>query len=120
MAGTVGVLMPPPLAVPAELVKQATEEDNAGNYQKAFQLYMASLDYFTTHLKYEKNPSAKKAITAKVGAASACKPAWAGAAWAPRGQRAGVLQGPVAEGGEGDTEWAAGPAHGPDPRHTSS
>lgn len=27
---------------------------------------MAALDYFTTHLKYEKNPSAKKAITAKV------------------------------------------------------
>ncbi|KAL6779965.1 VPS4 [Auxenochlorella protothecoides x Auxenochlorella symbiontica] len=49
-----------------ELVKQATEEDNAGNYQKAFQLYMASLDYFTTHLKYEKNPSAKSAITVKV------------------------------------------------------
>ncbi|KAK2076201.1 Protein SUPPRESSOR OF K(+) TRANSPORT GROWTH DEFT 1 [Prototheca wickerhamii] len=49
-----------------ELVKQAATEDNAGNYQKAFQLYMAALDYFTTHLKYEKNPSAKKAITAKV------------------------------------------------------
>lgn len=27
---------------------------------------MASLDYFTTHLKYEKNPSAKSAITVKV------------------------------------------------------
>ncbi|KDD74938.1 AAA+ ATPase [Helicosporidium sp. ATCC 50920] len=49
-----------------ELVKQATEEDNAGNYAKAFQLYMNALDYFTTHLKYEKNPSAKKAITTKV------------------------------------------------------
>ena len=41
-------------------------EDNAGNYESALRLYKSSLEYFSTHLKYEKNPSAKKAITAKV------------------------------------------------------
>ena len=40
-------------------------EDNAGNYQKAFDLYKIALDYFSTHLKYEKNPRLKEAITAK-------------------------------------------------------
>lgn len=42
------------------------QEDNAGNYQKAFDLYKIALEYFSTHLKYEKNPRAKEAITAKV------------------------------------------------------
>lgn len=46
-------------------VKQAVEEDNAGNYAKAFSLYMNSLEYFKTHLKYEKNPKIKEAITQK-------------------------------------------------------
>jgi hypothetical protein len=47
-------------------VKEAVVEDNAGNYPKAFDLYKIALDYFSTHLKYEKNPRAKEAITAKV------------------------------------------------------
>ena len=46
-------------------VKQAVQEDNAGNYAKAFPLYMNALEYFKTHLKYEKNPKIKEAITQK-------------------------------------------------------
>ncbi|XP_024029230.1 protein SUPPRESSOR OF K(+) TRANSPORT GROWTH DEFECT 1 isoform X1 [Morus notabilis] len=48
-----------------EYVKQAVQEDNAGNYSKAFCLYMNALEYFKTHLKYEKNPKIKEAITQK-------------------------------------------------------
>ena len=48
-----------------EYVKQAVDEDNAGNYAKALELYKVALEYFSTHLKYEKNPKAKDAITAK-------------------------------------------------------
>uniref|UniRef100_A0A9I9DNY8 Protein SUPPRESSOR OF K(+) TRANSPORT GROWTH DEFECT 1 n=1 Tax=Cucumis melo TaxID=3656 RepID=A0A9I9DNY8_CUCME len=48
-----------------EYVKQAVHEDNAGNYAKAFSLYMNALEYFKTHLKYEKNPKIKEAITQK-------------------------------------------------------
>lgn len=48
-----------------EYVKKAVEEDNAGNYVKAFPLYMNALEYFKTHLKYEKNPKIKEAITHK-------------------------------------------------------
>jgi hypothetical protein len=52
-----------------ELVKEAVAEDNAGNYENAVRLYLAALEYFSTHLKYDKNPASKKAITAKVRAA---------------------------------------------------
>ncbi|KAJ6365425.1 hypothetical protein OIU76_030241 [Salix suchowensis] len=48
-----------------EYVKQAVQEDNAGNYSKAFPLYMNALEYFRTHLKYEKNPKIREAITQK-------------------------------------------------------
>ncbi|KAL6967034.1 Vacuolar protein sorting-associated protein 4B [Sarracenia purpurea var. burkii] len=48
-----------------EYVKQAVHEDDAGNYAKAFPLYMNALEYFKTHLKYEKNPKIKEAITQK-------------------------------------------------------
>ncbi|KAM3290406.1 hypothetical protein P3S67_018695 [Capsicum chacoense] len=48
-----------------EYVKQAIEEDKAGNYARAFPLYMDALEYFKTHLKYEKNPKMKEAITLK-------------------------------------------------------
>ena len=43
-----------------EYVKQAVQEDDARNYSKAFPLYMNA-----THLKYEKNPKIKEAITQK-------------------------------------------------------
>ncbi|KAF7820366.1 protein SUPPRESSOR OF K(+) TRANSPORT GROWTH DEFECT 1-like [Senna tora] len=49
----------------AEYVKQAVHEDDAGNYKKAFTLYMSALEYLKTHLKYEKNPKIKEAITQK-------------------------------------------------------
>ncbi|KAM0053083.1 putative vesicle-fusing ATPase [Helianthus debilis subsp. tardiflorus] len=48
-----------------EYVKQAVQEDNARNYAKPFPLYMNALEYFKTHLKYEKNPKIREAITQK-------------------------------------------------------
>ncbi|OIT06422.1 PREDICTED: protein SUPPRESSOR OF K(+) TRANSPORT GROWTH DEFECT 1-like [Nicotiana attenuata] len=48
-----------------EYVNQAVQEDNAGNYAKAFPLYMNALEYFKTHLKYEKDPKIKEAINKK-------------------------------------------------------
>ena len=50
----------------AEYVKEAVQEDTAGNYAKALELYKIALEYFSTHLKYEKNPRARDAIIAKV------------------------------------------------------
>ncbi|KAM0070941.1 putative vesicle-fusing ATPase [Helianthus debilis subsp. tardiflorus] len=48
-----------------EYVKQAVQEDNAGNYAKLFPPYMNALEYFKTHLKYEKNPKIREAVTQK-------------------------------------------------------
>ena len=48
-----------------DFVKEAVAEDTAGNYEKALSLYINALEYFKTHLKYEKNPRSKEAITAK-------------------------------------------------------
>lgn len=53
-----------------EYVKQAVEADQAQDYPRALELYTAALEYFKTHLKYEKNPRAKEAIQAKVLPAS--------------------------------------------------
>lgn len=49
-----------------EYVKEAVAEDKAENYERALELYMHALEYFSTHLKYEKNPRSKEAITNKV------------------------------------------------------
>lgn len=49
-----------------EYVKEAVTEDKNENYERAFELYMTALEYFKTHLKYEKNPRSKEAITVKV------------------------------------------------------
>jgi vacuolar protein-sorting-associated protein 4 len=49
-----------------EKATQAVQEDEAGNYDKALTLYLASLDYFKTYLKYEKNEKIKQTITEKV------------------------------------------------------
>ena len=57
-----------------EYVKEAVAEDRAENYEKAFELYMTALEYFKTHLKYEKNPKSKEAITAKVRITMSCTP----------------------------------------------
>ena len=51
-----------------ELVKEAVAEDNTHNYEKALQLYLPALDYFSEHLKYEKNPASKARITEKARA----------------------------------------------------
>mmetsp|Transcript_16506 Transcript_16506/g.49413 ORF Transcript_16506/g.49413 Transcript_16506/m.49413 type:complete len:438 (+) Transcript_16506:269-1582(+) len=48
-----------------EYVKEAVQEDNNNNYDKAYELYKIALEYFSTHLKYEKNPRSKAAITEK-------------------------------------------------------
>ena len=50
-----------------DFAKQAVTEDTAGNHDKALQLYLTSLEYFKTYLKYEKNKAAQTAITSKVG-----------------------------------------------------
>ncbi len=52
--------------LPTEYVKEAVQEDNNNNYDKAYELYKIALEYFSTHLKYEKNPRSKAAITEKV------------------------------------------------------
>lgn len=49
-----------------EIVKQAIDYDNLGEYEKALQLYQKSLEYFITGLKYEQNPASKKIISDKV------------------------------------------------------
>ncbi|KAJ4823410.1 Protein SUPPRESSOR OF K(+) TRANSPORT GROWTH DEFT 1 [Turnera subulata] len=49
----------------AEFAKQAVKEDDAGNYSKAFHLYMNALEYFHIHLKYEKNPQIAKTVREK-------------------------------------------------------
>ena len=46
-------------------MKQPVQKDDARNYSKAFSLYMNALEYFRTHLKYEKKPKIKEAITQK-------------------------------------------------------
>lgn len=48
-----------------ELVKEAVAADNAQDYEGALRLYKQSLEAFSLCLKYEKNPAAKKTITAK-------------------------------------------------------
>lgn len=48
------------------IVKKAIEEDNAGNYEQAYQQYYASLECFMLALKWEKNPQSKLTIRAKI------------------------------------------------------
>jgi hypothetical protein len=49
-----------------ELAKEAVEEDNKQNYPAALELYTRALEYFKTHLKYDKNPKSREMISAKV------------------------------------------------------
>jgi vacuolar protein-sorting-associated protein 4 len=49
-----------------EFAREAVTEDEAGNHDKALQMYLGALEYFKTYLKYEKNPKAREAITGKV------------------------------------------------------
>ena len=49
-----------------DIVKQAIEADNKGEYEAALGLYKKSLEYFMTGLKYEKNPTTRDTIKARV------------------------------------------------------
>ena len=53
-----------------EFVKLAVAADEAGEYEKALQNYKSALEYFSTHLKYEKNPRSKKLAAAAAAAAT--------------------------------------------------
>ncbi|KAG1650546.1 hypothetical protein FOA52_009251, partial [Chlamydomonas sp. UWO 241] len=48
-----------------EFAKQAVSEDEQGNYEKAWQLYCSSLEYFNAYLKYEKNEKLKASVMSK-------------------------------------------------------
>ncbi|KAJ3058458.1 Vacuolar protein sorting-associated protein 4, partial [Podochytrium sp. JEL0797] len=48
-----------------DIVKKATEEDAAGNYEEAYKLYQSSLEYFMMAMKYEKNEKLKETIRKK-------------------------------------------------------
>ncbi|EPE05195.1 vacuolar sorting atpase [Ophiostoma piceae UAMH 11346] len=48
-----------------EQVRKAIEADNAAEYDKAYQLYYASLEMFMLALKWEKNPKSKEMIRQK-------------------------------------------------------
>lgn len=49
-----------------EIVKDAINMDNNGEYKKALELYSRALEFFVVGLKYEQNPSAKKMILDRV------------------------------------------------------
>lgn len=49
-----------------EIVRNAIAKDNNKEYEAAYQGYQAALDRFVLALKYEKNPSTKKILTARV------------------------------------------------------
>jgi len=49
-----------------EIVKQATEKDDAQQYEEAFSLYHRALDYFMLYLKHDKNEKLKPMIRRKV------------------------------------------------------
>ncbi|PSC75535.1 SUPPRESSOR OF K(+) TRANSPORT GROWTH DEFECT 1 [Micractinium conductrix] len=48
-----------------ELAKEAVEEDKKENFQHALELYLRALEYFGTHLKYDKNPKSREMIQNK-------------------------------------------------------
>lgn len=50
-----------------EVVKKAIENDTAGEYEKAYQLYYQSLELFMLALKWEKNAKSKEMIRSKAG-----------------------------------------------------
>ena len=51
-----------------ELAKEAVEEDRKENWAAALDLYKRALEYFGTHLKYDKNPKSREMISNKVRA----------------------------------------------------
>ena len=49
-----------------DIATEAVKEDNAKNYEKAFDLYQQSLEYLMNGLKYERNERCKERIRTKV------------------------------------------------------
>ena len=49
-----------------EIVKQATEKDEAKQYEEAYALYHKALDYFMLYLKHDKNEKIKAMVRGKV------------------------------------------------------
>lgn len=49
------------------VVQKAIELDTAGDYEKAYQQYYASLELFMLALKWEKNAKSKEMIRGKAG-----------------------------------------------------
>jgi len=49
-----------------EIVKQATEKDEAKQYEEAYSLYQKALDYFMLYLKHDKNEKLKAMVRRKV------------------------------------------------------
>lgn len=49
-----------------ELAKQATEADNAGRYEEAFDLYQATLDHLCPALRFERNEKTKEILRKKI------------------------------------------------------
>ncbi|KAI9822105.1 MAG: Vacuolar protein sorting-associated protein 4 [Thelocarpon impressellum] len=50
-----------------DVVKKAIENDTAGEYEKAYQLYYQALELFMLALKWEKNAKSKEMIRTKAG-----------------------------------------------------
>jgi len=50
-----------------DVVKKAIDNDTAGEYEKAYQLYYQALELFMLALKWEKNAKSKEMIRAKAG-----------------------------------------------------
>ena len=50
-----------------DVVKKAIEQDTAGEYEKAYQMYYQSLELFMLALKWEKNTKIKENIRQKAG-----------------------------------------------------
>lgn len=48
------------------IVKKAIDEDNAGNYEQAYQYYYQALECFMLAVKWEKNEQSKATIRAKI------------------------------------------------------
>ena len=49
-----------------EYAKKAVEEDMNNNHEEALQNYRRALDWFQSHLKYEKNEKQREVILNKV------------------------------------------------------
>lgn len=47
-------------------ITQAITADHAGDYEKAYPLYKAAIEYFMTGMKYDSNPASKAQIKDKV------------------------------------------------------